>query len=122
LEKSLNKRSRLPNPKVCEEWKPETMNQTHAYKVNLTKINGDGDFPCPRCGSIMSPDDEWEKAYSILGSKATNDGLEEIVIRCNKCSSHVHLTGFSLLQTLIQNDEEAKRNPKDQSIYHISRA
>ena len=80
------------------------MKQTHAYEVDLTKIDGDGDFLCPRCGAIVSPDDEREEAYSILGSKANDEGLEEMVIRCNKCSSHIYLTGFSLLQNLPNGD------------------
>jgi len=24
---------------------------------DLTKIDGDGDFPCPRCGIVISPED-----------------------------------------------------------------
>jgi predicted RNA-binding Zn-ribbon protein involved in translation (DUF1610 family) len=28
------------------------------YTVDLTKIDGDGSFPCPRCGTTISPDDE----------------------------------------------------------------
>ena len=76
------------------------MKQTHAYKIDLTKIDGDGEFSCPRCGTTISPDDEQEESYSILGSKADDNGLEELEIRCNKCSSQIHLTGFSLLQEI----------------------
>ena len=63
-------------------------------------MEGNGDFVCPRCGKRISPDDQTEAVYSILGSKMNNTGLEEVVIRCNKCSSHIHLTGFSLLQEI----------------------
>jgi hypothetical protein len=73
------------------------MKQIHAYKLDLTKIDGNGDFVCPRCGNKISPDDQTEKAYSILGSKVEHNGLE-VVICCQKCYSHIHLTGFSLLQ------------------------
>jgi transcription initiation factor IIE alpha subunit len=76
------------------------MEQTHAYKLDLTKIDGDGDFSCPRCGSIISPDDTTEKTYWVLEPKVNTHGLEEIVICCNMCKSHIHLTGFSLLQEL----------------------
>jgi ribosomal protein S27AE len=96
------------------------MRQTHVYKVDLTKINGNGEFSCPRCGAIISPDDEREETYSIIGSKANDKGLEEVVIRCNKCSSHIHLTGFSLLNGLSEKDEESSKNPKEASIYYIS--
>ena len=63
-------------------------------------MSGNGDFSCPRCGNSISPDDSTEEAYSILEAKVSDQGLEEILIRCNKCESELHLTGFSLLQKL----------------------
>jgi hypothetical protein len=85
------------------------MKQINAYKIDLTKIDGNGEFACPRCGTVISPDDDAEEAYSILGSKVNSQGLEEIVIQCNTCGIHIHLTGFSLLQKLSEKDE-AKSN------------
>ncbi len=76
------------------------MKQIHAYVLDLTKISGDGGFLCPRCGNVISPDDCTEKAYSVVEAKVSNQDLEEIIIRCNKCESELHLTGFSLLQKL----------------------
>jgi hypothetical protein len=76
------------------------MKQTQAYVLDLNKTDGRGDFSCPRCGNEISPDDTTEKAYSILESIVSNHGLEEIIIRCKKCESELHLTGFSLLQKL----------------------
>jgi len=76
------------------------MAQTQAYKLDLTEINGDGDFLCPRCGTLISPDETSEETYTILEPKVNNYGLEEIVISCNTCKSHIHLTGFSLLHKL----------------------
>ena len=76
------------------------MEQTHAYKLDLTKIKGKGDFSCPRCASIISPDETSEKTYCILEPKVNSRGLEELVISCNTCKSHIHLTGFSLLDEL----------------------
>lgn len=88
------------------------MKQVHAYKIDLTKIEGKGDFPCPRCRTKISPDDETENAYSILEPKVDNNGLEEIIIRCNKCSSHIHLTGFSLWQKMSEMNEEGLERPE----------
>jgi hypothetical protein len=85
------------------------MRQIHAYKIDLTKIEGNGDFACPRCGTKISPDDETEAAYSILGSKVNSNCLDEVLICCNRCSSHIHLTGFSLLQEMDLAEEERKR-------------
>ncbi|MGD0646002.1 MAG: hypothetical protein ABSA75_13940 [Candidatus Bathyarchaeia archaeon] len=76
------------------------MKQTQVYELDLTKIEGRGDFLCPRCGTSISPDDCNEEAYSILEPKVSSHGLEELVIRCNTCGSQLHLIGFSLLQKL----------------------
>ena len=61
------------------------MKQIHAYKIDLTKIDGNGDFACPRCGTVISPDDDAEEAYSILEPKVDHQGLKELVIQCKKC-------------------------------------
>jgi hypothetical protein len=76
------------------------MEQTNAYKIDLTKLDGKGDFYCPKCAAMISPDDETEEVYSILDTLVDNHGLEELVILCNRCHSHIHLTGFSLLREL----------------------
>jgi hypothetical protein len=81
------------------------MKQAQNHVLDLTEINGSGDFLCPECGAAISPDDCNEEAYSILDIKVNNQGLEELVIRCNKCASHLHLTGFSLLQKLHDTNE-----------------
>jgi len=76
------------------------MEQAQAYKVDLNKTDGNGDFPCPRCGNVISPDETAEESYSILEPKVNIHGLEEVVLCCNSCKSHIHLTGFSLLEEL----------------------
>ena len=76
------------------------MKQTYAHSVDLTEIGGRGDVLCPRCGTVISPDDFTEETYSIVEPKVNSHGLEEIVIRCNTCSSQIHLNGFSLLEKL----------------------
>jgi predicted RNA-binding Zn-ribbon protein involved in translation (DUF1610 family) len=64
------------------------------YKVDLTKIDGDGAFPCPKCGSIISPDDESEENYRIVDTKVRNDELAELVVVCKKCGTTIKLVGF----------------------------
>ena len=76
------------------------MKQIQVYVLDLTKIDGRGDFSCPNCGNAISPDECTEEAYSILEANVSDQGLEELSIRCNKCESELHLTGFSLLQKL----------------------
>ena len=64
------------------------------YKINLAKIEGDGSFQCPKCGTSISPDDASEENYQILDTKIVNDELSELIITCGKCRSTIKLTGF----------------------------
>ncbi|MBN1358107.1 hypothetical protein JW988_04990 [Candidatus Bathyarchaeota archaeon] len=70
------------------------------YKVDLARIDGSGDFPCPKCGAKLSPEDETEATYSIKEIKTRRDRLEELVIQCLKCESLIHLAGFKLLDAM----------------------
>ena len=64
------------------------------YTVDLTKIDGDGAFPCPNCGVVISPEDETEQVYRIIDTKVRNDELFELTIMCNSCKTEMRLTGF----------------------------
>jgi len=64
------------------------------YMIDLTKIDGDGSFPCPKCGTVISPEDETEQVYKIVDTKVINDELVELVIMCSECRSNIKLTGF----------------------------
>ena len=66
------------------------------YKMNLTELAGEGDFPCPSCGTIISPEDETEDVYTILDTKVRDGELEELEIQCNNCKSKIRLTGFNI--------------------------
>jgi len=65
-----------------------------AYTIDLTKIDGDGAFSCPKCGTVISPDDESEETYQILETKVKNDDLEELILTCKKCGTTIRLVGF----------------------------
>jgi len=64
------------------------------YTINLVAIEGDGAFPCPKCGTTISPDDETEMNYKIIDTKIVNDELAELLIACGKCRSIIRITGF----------------------------
>jgi predicted RNA-binding Zn-ribbon protein involved in translation (DUF1610 family) len=64
------------------------------YSIDLTQIEGDGSFPCPKCGTVISPEDESEEVYKIVDTKIINDELVELVIMCGNCRSNIRLTGF----------------------------
>jgi phage terminase large subunit GpA-like protein len=73
------------------------LQRTKCYTIDLTKIDGKGEFRCPRCGTQMSPDDETENVYTILETTTKKDCLEKIILQCNKCGSQIHLVGFDSL-------------------------
>ena len=64
------------------------------YKIDLVTIEGDGSFPCPKCGMSISPEDETENNYKILETKVVNEELAELIIACGKCRSTIILSGF----------------------------
>jgi predicted RNA-binding Zn-ribbon protein involved in translation (DUF1610 family) len=64
------------------------------HTIDLTKIDGDGAFPCPKCGIIISPDDETEEVYKIVETKIKGNELAELILVCNKCGSAIKLVGF----------------------------
>lgn len=70
------------------------MGQPLVYQVDLKELQGEGDFPCPGCGVVISPEDETEDVYVILGTKVNGEDLEELVIRCNQCKSKIRLRGL----------------------------
>lgn len=67
-----------------------------SYTIDLTKVNGVGDFPCPKCGNIISPDEETEGTYTLVKAKVENDELVELILMCSKCRSNIRLIGFLL--------------------------
>jgi len=66
------------------------------YQVNLAELQGEGDFPCPSCGVVISPEDETEDVYIILDTTVSGEDLEELVIQCNHCKSKIRLIGFNI--------------------------
>jgi len=64
------------------------------FTINLAKIEGKGDFPCPNCGVIISPEDETDNVYTIIDTKLNGHTLEELTLQCNKCGSKIRLVGF----------------------------
>ena len=47
-------------------YRGKKVEQILAYEVDLTKIQGNGELKCPKCGIKRSPDDETEEVYRIL--------------------------------------------------------
>lgn len=66
------------------------------YHVDLANLQGEGDFPCPGCGTLISPEDETEDVYTIVSTKVQNEELKELVVQCNHCKSKIRLVGFTV--------------------------
>jgi len=79
---------------MCKEGRK--MGQT--FKIDLREIEGEGEFLCPTCTRIISPDDESGMTYDVLETEAEEGGiLREVTIRCRTCGSIIHITGFEAL-------------------------
>jgi hypothetical protein len=71
-----------------------TLKKPGLYRINLAEIEGEGSFACPKCGTMISPDDESEDVYKIVDTKVVNDELVELVITCSTCGTTIKLIGF----------------------------
>ncbi len=74
--------------------KKNVVKKSGLLTVDLSLIESDGSFPCPKCGTMISPDDETEEVYKIVDTKIVNGDLAELVISCRTCGSIVKVTGF----------------------------
>jgi hypothetical protein len=69
-----------------------------SFTVDLTKIKGGGEFQCPSCDNLISPDDESEETYTIIETvMGDEDYLERMVIQCSTCNNIINLEGFEAL-------------------------
>lgn len=82
--------------KVClpKMMKKADVKKNMVHTIDLTRIDGDGAFPCPKCGAVISPDDESEQTYEIVETKVKGDDLEELVLTCKRCGTTIKLVGF----------------------------
>ena len=74
--------------------KKEAVKKRKLHNVDLAQLEGEGSFPCPQCGTMISPDDETEEVYQIVDTKVVGDELVELVISCGTCGAIIKLTGF----------------------------
>ncbi len=64
------------------------------YTIDLAQTEGEGSFPCPKCGAMISPDDDSEETYKIVDTKMLNGELVGLVMSCCSCGTVIKLTGF----------------------------
>jgi predicted RNA-binding Zn-ribbon protein involved in translation (DUF1610 family) len=86
--------------------KQKITKQLTVYRIELSRLKNDGTFKCPNCGTKISPDDCSDKAYSIIDINVNSYGLEEVIVRCNRCQSQIYLSGLSKVEQLIRGTEK----------------
>jgi predicted HTH transcriptional regulator len=79
------------------------------YKIDLLKTEGKGDFPCPVCDNIISPDDMKGRNYKVLEIKSEK-GSPEVTLQCNKCQNIISLSGLYTLEEKVE-EEPIKVKP-----------
>lgn len=90
--------------------KQKLANQLTVYRMELDEINRNGSLPCPGCGAHISPDDQTEEVYTLLDVNMNGAGLDEIVIRCNRCRSQIYIAGFQKAEQLASTPKKCKHN------------
>jgi len=70
------------------------LKQIQPRMIDLTKIEGNEDFPYPNRRVTISPEDQIESVYSVREAKIQNMSLEELVIASNECVIDVRFVGF----------------------------
>jgi predicted RNA-binding Zn-ribbon protein involved in translation (DUF1610 family) len=86
--------TRIKKGVLNDMMKKAAVKKNMVYTIDLTKIDGDGAFACPKCGSVISPDDETDTTYEIVETRVKGDDLEELVLTCKKCRTTIKLVGF----------------------------
>ena len=83
------------NPRVGAK---EMMNSAAIGKgalctIDVTQVEEES-FPCPKCGTMISPDDLSDESYKIVDTKMVNGQLAELIVSCGTCRTRIKLTGF----------------------------
>ncbi len=78
--------------------KDQVIRKVGAYIIDLTKIDGDGTVPCPKCGNAISPDDETNETYKVIEPIMENKKFTGLLISCGSCNTQITLTGFQQLE------------------------
>jgi phage terminase large subunit GpA-like protein len=73
---------------------------SETFTIDLTNIDGEGEFACPKCGETISPEDDSETNYEIKEVETNNNNIEKVVIQCKKCKSRIRLKWFELLKNI----------------------
>ena len=77
---------------------PKKKAKQRRFDVDISGLQGEGEFPCPKCGTLISPEDESEETYSVIEANGDDESIEEVIIQCKKCNSVIRLKGFEELE------------------------
>jgi transcription initiation factor IIE alpha subunit len=83
---------RLVRRKTCKKNKLEEKRHMRKkeYLITGEQLAIDGSFRCPKCKSLISPDDNTEEVYTVIGGE-WEENFFELEILCKKCKSSIRL-------------------------------
>ena len=61
------------------------------HTIKLSETSKDGNFPCPKCGNLISPDVDDDSVYEVMKTKMKGDGLKALILKCGKCKTRIEL-------------------------------
>jgi len=66
------------------------------YVKDVSKLEGSGIFPCPKCGVEINPRDFSEEIYKVRNPQTTKyDELKKLTAECLKCGAQIDINGFN---------------------------
>jgi DNA-directed RNA polymerase subunit RPC12/RpoP len=71
------------------------------FEVEVKDLDQNGAFPCPKCESEISPDDDSEENYVIINTKTKGDQLISLTFECKKCRTRTLLKGFPEFEQML---------------------
>jgi len=80
--------------------KEGTLEQSLHCVLNSSLTQQNGNFLCPECGLLLSPDDETEDNYCILATTVNCNKLESLVVQCRRCMGEIRLDGCSNITSI----------------------
>ena len=70
------------------------MNEYQTINLFSKEVSDEASFQCPKCKNLISPDDNSEENYKILGAKFSEDKdtvVRELMLQCIKCGTKIKL-------------------------------
>jgi hypothetical protein len=68
------------------------------FEVDVKDTDENGAFSCPECKSVIHPDDDSEKTYTIADREDDGEHLVSLTFKCSTCQKTTKLKGFPKIE------------------------